>query len=231
MISEVWIESGRYFTCIMKVGPQAQAGNLGQSHNGPLTGKNANILYWWRLLRSVESLQHNNRILDIQSKFTILKFNLMTSIVTIFPTILNSFVWKILSWWVFHAIQTFFRRRKYFCRVNWWWQMGKMQGRVTETRDGRHRVCVFSCFALPDPDTGWTIVWQRGLIRWKMTYFRLKIDHAGSIHCLTARAGNEPLVRLKFYYHGEGIFLVKAPSSTLLNRHCVPIWSLSRRRP
>ena len=49
------------------------------------------------MLRSVESLQHNNRILDIQSKFTILKFNLMTSIVTIFPTILNSFVWKILS--------------------------------------------------------------------------------------------------------------------------------------
>ena len=80
----------------MEVGPQA--GNLGQGHNGPLTGKNANILYWWRLLRSVESLQHNNRILDIQSKFTILKFNLMTSIVTIFPTILNSFVWKILSW-------------------------------------------------------------------------------------------------------------------------------------
>ena len=79
----------------MEVGPQA--GNLGQSHNGPLTGKNANILYWWRLLRSVESLQHNNRILDIQSKFTILKFNLMTSIVTIFSTILNSFVWKILS--------------------------------------------------------------------------------------------------------------------------------------
>ena len=80
----------------MEVGPQA--GNLGQGHNGPLTGKNANILYWWRLLRSVESLQHNNRILDIQSKFTILKFYLMTSIVTIFPTILNSFVWKILSW-------------------------------------------------------------------------------------------------------------------------------------
>ena len=79
----------------MEVGPQA--GNLGQGHNGPLTGKNANILYWWRLLRSVESLQHNNRILDIQSKFTILKFNLMTSIVTIFSTILNSFVWKILS--------------------------------------------------------------------------------------------------------------------------------------
>ena len=80
----------------MEVGPQA--GNLGQGHNGPLTGKNANILYWWRLLRSVvESLQHNNRIVDIQSKFTILKFNLMTSIVTIFPTILSSFVWKILS--------------------------------------------------------------------------------------------------------------------------------------
>ena len=80
----------------MEVGPQA--GNLGQGHNGPLTGKNANILYWWRLLRSVESLQHNNRIVDIQSKFTILKFNLMTSIVTIFSMILNSFVWKILSW-------------------------------------------------------------------------------------------------------------------------------------
>ena len=46
----------------MEVGPQA--GNLGQGHNGPLTGKNANILYWWRLLRSVESLQHNNRILE-----------------------------------------------------------------------------------------------------------------------------------------------------------------------
>lgn len=80
----------------MEVGPQA--GNLGQGHNGPLTGKNANILYWWRLLIAVESLQHNNRIVDIQSKFTILKFNLMTSIVTIFSTILNSFVWKILSW-------------------------------------------------------------------------------------------------------------------------------------
>ena len=79
----------------MEVGPQA--GNLGQGHNGPLTGKNANILYWWRLLIAVESLQHNNRIVDIQSKFTILKFNLMTSIVTIFSTILNSFVWKILS--------------------------------------------------------------------------------------------------------------------------------------
>ena len=53
----------------MKVGPQAQAGNLGQSHNGPLTGKNANILYWTRLLRSVvESLQHNNRILDYSVK-------------------------------------------------------------------------------------------------------------------------------------------------------------------
>ena len=80
----------------MEVGPQA--GNLGQGHNGPLTGKNANILYWWRLLIAVESLQHNNRIVGIQSKFTILKFNLMTSIVTIFSTILNSFVWKILSW-------------------------------------------------------------------------------------------------------------------------------------
>ena len=54
----------------MEVGPQA--GNLGQGHNGPLTGKNANILYWWRVLRSmVESLQqshfrHSVKIYDIE---------------------------------------------------------------------------------------------------------------------------------------------------------------------